>query len=71
MKQTFNANYGVDNPFQAEEIKEKSKQSNLNKYGVENPSQNAEIRQKQINSQRKNGTMPKNRTIYGKYIRHK
>lgn len=59
MKQTFNANYGVDNPFQAEEIKEKSKQSNLNKYGVENPSQNAEIRQKQINSQRKNGTMPK------------
>lgn len=29
--------YGVDNPFQAEEIKEKIKQTNLEKYGVENP----------------------------------
>lgn len=29
--------YGVENPFQAEEIKEKIKQTNLEKYGVDNP----------------------------------
>jgi hypothetical protein len=32
---TFNKNYGVDNPFQSEEIKEKIKETNSKKYGSE------------------------------------
>lgn len=38
--------YGVDNVFQSDEIKEKSKQTNLDKYGVEHYSQTDEYREK-------------------------
>lgn len=38
-KQTFLKNYGVENPQQALEVREKSKKTNLERYGVENPFQ--------------------------------
>lgn len=38
--------YGVDNIFQAAEIKEKSRQTMLNNYGVEHPAQSPEIMEK-------------------------
>ena len=38
--------WGVENPFQVEEIKEKIRKTNLEKWGVENPSQNSEINKK-------------------------
>jgi hypothetical protein len=38
--------WGVENPFQLEEVKEKIKITNLEKWGVENPSQNREINKK-------------------------
>ena len=38
--------YGVENPFQSEEIKEKIKKTNLEKYGVENPSYSIDIVEK-------------------------
>lgn len=38
--------YGVENPFQNEEIKKKLKQTNLLKYGVENPSSCSKIKDK-------------------------
>lgn len=43
--------YGTDNPFQAEEVKEKIKITNLKKYGVENPNQAESIinKRKQTN----------------------
>ena len=46
--------YGVENPFQSEEIKNKIKQKNLEKYGVENPSQSPDIHQKKIETSLKN-----------------
>ena len=39
-KQTCLNKYGVENPFQNNQIKEKIKQTNIIKYGVEHPSQN-------------------------------
>ncbi|MGI0075872.1 MAG: DUF7487 domain-containing protein [Nitrosopumilaceae archaeon] len=45
-KQTVFQKYGVENPSQSEEIKQKKKQIWLHKYGVENPSQSEEIKQK-------------------------
>lgn len=39
-------NYGVKNPFQLKEVKEKIKQTCFNKYGVENPAQSQEVRNK-------------------------
>jgi hypothetical protein len=36
--------YGVLNPYQSEEIKEKIKKTNIEKFGVENPSQSEEIK---------------------------
>jgi hypothetical protein len=38
--------WGVENPFQLEQVKEKIKRTNLEKWGVENPSQNVEINKK-------------------------
>lgn len=38
--------YGVGNPFQSEEIKERMKQTLLERYGVENPSHLSEFRKK-------------------------
>ena len=52
--QTNLERYGVENPFQSEEIKNKIKQKNLEKYGVENPSQSSEIKQKKIETSLKN-----------------
>ena len=52
--QTNLERYGVENPFQSEEIKNKIKQKNLEKYGVENPSQSSEIHQKKIETSLKN-----------------
>jgi len=46
MKKTNLKKYGVENPFQSEEIKEKIKKTNINKYGVENPAYSEEIREK-------------------------
>ena len=44
-KKTNLEKYGVENPFQNNEIKQKIKNANLEKYGVENPSQNDNIKQ--------------------------
>ena len=44
--QTCFKNYGVDNPLQNKEVREKVKQSCKSKYGVEHPLQNKEIREK-------------------------
>lgn len=44
MKKTNLKKYGVENPFQSEEIKEKIKKTNLIKYGCENPTYSKEIR---------------------------
>ncbi len=46
--------YGVENPFQSEEIKNKIKKKNLERYGVENPSQSTKIHQKKIKTSLKN-----------------
>jgi hypothetical protein len=46
-KQTIKEKYGVDNVFQLEEVKEKSKITNLEKYGTEYALQNKEIQKKQ------------------------
>ena len=46
MKNTNLKKYGVENPFQSQEIKEKIKKSNVSKYGVENPTYSKEIREK-------------------------
>jgi hypothetical protein len=48
MKKTNNLKYGVDNPFQSNEIKEKIKKTNLEKYGVENPTYSKEINDKKV-----------------------
>jgi hypothetical protein len=45
IKKTNLNKYGVENPFQCEEIKEKIKVTNLEKYGVENPTYSKEIRE--------------------------
>jgi len=45
-KKTLKENYGVENPWQSEEIKEKIKNILLQKYGVENISQSNEIKKK-------------------------
>lgn len=52
--QTNLKRYGVENPFQSEEIKNKIKQKNLERYGVENPSQSSEIKKKKIKTSLKN-----------------
>jgi very-short-patch-repair endonuclease len=46
MKITNLEKYGVENPFQAEEVKEKMKQTNLKKYGVEHPMKSERIKEK-------------------------
>lgn len=45
-KQTCKNNFGVEYPFQSDEIKEKRKQTYIKNYGVENPHQNKEIKEK-------------------------
>jgi hypothetical protein len=45
-KKTLKEHYGVDNPWQSEEIKEKIKGTLLKNYGVENISQSNEIKKK-------------------------
>jgi hypothetical protein len=45
-KQTFLKNYGVENPQQSSEIREKSRKTNLERYGVENPFQSEACREK-------------------------
>jgi hypothetical protein len=45
-KKTCFDNFGVEYPFQSDEIKEKRKQTYFENYGVENPQQNTEIREK-------------------------
>jgi len=44
LKKNNQKKYGVDNVFQLESVKEKSKDSIMNKFGVENPSQSDEIK---------------------------
>jgi len=44
-KQTCLNKYGVENPFQNNQIKEKIKETNIIKYGVEYPSQNENIKE--------------------------
>lgn len=46
LKQNNLEKWGVENPFQLKEVKEKIKRTNLEKWGVENPSQNYEINKK-------------------------
>lgn len=50
LKQNNQIKYGVDNVFQLNEIKEKSKETFRVKYGVENPSQSFEIQLKKENT---------------------
>lgn len=48
-QQTKNSNlklYGVENPFQRKEVKEKIKKQNIEKFGVNMPLQNKEIKEK-------------------------
>lgn len=45
-KKTIKEKYGVSNPMQKEEFKNKQKSKILDKYGVENPSQAPEIQEK-------------------------
>lgn len=49
-KETNLEKYGVENPFAAEEIKEKIKTTLIEQYGVENPSQNSYILEKRKNT---------------------
>lgn len=44
--QTWEKNYGTDNPFATKEIKEKIKNTCLENYGVENPFQSKEVKEK-------------------------
>jgi len=46
-KKTYQDKYGVDNVFQLQEMKNKSKETCLEKYGVEYPLQNKDILEKQ------------------------
>jgi glucan-binding YG repeat protein len=46
VKSTNLEKYGVENPFQSEEVKEKGKATCLEKYGVENPFQSEEVKEK-------------------------
>lgn len=46
IKQTNLEKYGVENPFQNEEIKDKIKSTNIKNLGVEYPSQSKEVREK-------------------------
>lgn len=46
-QQLFLDKYGVKNPFQIEEVKNKIKQTNIDRYGVEFISQNKDIKEKQ------------------------
>ena len=48
IKRTLNIRkkYGVDNVFQLNDVKEKIKETNLERYGVENPQQNKKIKEK-------------------------
>ena len=59
---------GITNPFQAESVKEKSKQTLLKNYGVENPMQNEEIKNKVLSSLQFNSTGPSSRAQ--RYINH-
>lgn len=45
-KETFIKKYGVENPFQAEEVKEKIRQVNLERYGVEVISKSQVVKEK-------------------------
>ena len=46
MKKNNQEKYGVDNVFQLDTVKEKTKETIIEKYGVENPSQSVEIQLK-------------------------
>ena len=46
--------YGVENPYQSDEIKQKIKDSLVEKYGVENPMFSEKIKNKMINNSIKN-----------------
>ena len=47
-KNFFLEKYGVENPSQCEDVKNKIKQKNLEKYGVDHPSKIEEIKNKKI-----------------------
>jgi hypothetical protein len=49
-KATCFKKYGVENPFQSEDVKDKSKSTWLKKYGVEHPSKCKEIKLKKVNT---------------------
>ena len=51
-EQLFLENYGVTNPSQLDNIKEKKKQTTLIHYGVDNPSKNNEIKNKKAEKQK-------------------
>jgi hypothetical protein len=58
IKETFQGKYGVDNVFQLEETKEKSKNTNLEKRGVQYPQQSEEVVKKtQATNMEKYGVM--------------
>lgn len=61
--------YGVENPFQSETIKEKIKQTNLNRYGTKHAMQNDCIKEKtkNTNKERYGGNSP----ICSKVVREK
>jgi hypothetical protein len=60
IKKTYLENYGVEHPFQSEDIKEKFIKTCLEKYGVKNPNQLKEIKEKikQINRKKYGGNSP-------------
>lgn len=52
-RETMLRKYGVENPFQNEEIKQKIKETNLKKYGVENPNQLKSLKEESTKKQKK------------------
>ena len=50
VRESFQRRLGVDNPGQLPDVKEKIKNTNLEKYGVENPFQSEEIKSKIVES---------------------
>ena len=52
-RETMLRKYGVENPFQDEEIKQKIKETNLKKYGIENPNQLKTLKKESIKKQKK------------------
>lgn len=48
--ETFRKTFGVDNPFQSEDVKEKIRKTSISRYGTDYPNQNESVKQAIYNS---------------------